>query len=85
MVLKIDYVKLGKFLKTKRENAGLSQRTVAEKLGYTTPQFVSNWERGVINPPLLTLALLIKMYKFPRHELVDFLKDESAMAIEKAF
>ena len=38
---------LGDYLKSKRENASLSQGDVAKKLKYTSPQFISNWERGI--------------------------------------
>ena len=64
-------VNLGKFLKDKREAAGLSQKEVADKLGYTTPQFVSNWERGVSQPPLKTLKKIGEMYKVSSDELFN--------------
>jgi transcriptional regulator with XRE-family HTH domain len=32
-----------------RINAGLSQRDVAEFLGYSTPQFISNWETTLLH------------------------------------
>lgn len=40
-------IPLAELLKEKRLAAHISQKTVAEKLGYTTAQFISNWERGV--------------------------------------
>ena len=30
--------------------SGISQKELAYYLGYTSPQFVSNWERGLSNP-----------------------------------
>ena len=42
---------LAKGLKQKRVAAGLSQRDVSDELGYSTPQFISNWERGISCPP----------------------------------
>jgi transcriptional regulator with XRE-family HTH domain len=50
-----QFLHLGKFLKTTREAAGLSQGKLAVKLGYKSPQFVSNWERGLSKPPLTIL------------------------------
>lgn len=50
------------FVKDCRINAGLSQQYVAEKLGYNTPQFISNWERGVSFPPIKVLKLLAGLY-----------------------
>jgi transcriptional regulator with XRE-family HTH domain len=69
-MLKKD-VNLGKYLKEKREGAGFSQKEVADKLGYTTPQFVSNWERGVSQPPLKTLKKIGEMYKVSSDELFN--------------
>lgn len=66
-------VNFGKFLKDKREQMGLSQAAIAEKMGYTTPQFVSNWERGLAMPPMKTLKKLAEMYKIPQQELFDIL------------
>lgn len=73
---KQSHKNIGKFLKYQREKAGLSQRQVAEKLGYTTPQFVSNWERGIISPPLTTMATLVKMYSMSSKELLELLVSE---------
>lgn len=54
-----------KQLKQMRKKSGLSQNQVADKLGYSTGQFVSNWERGLIIPPISTLKTLAKMFKTP--------------------
>jgi len=54
---------LGIILKKMREAIGLSQTEVAKMLGYTTAQFVSNWERGIINPPIATMKSLETIYK----------------------
>jgi len=69
-------VDLGKFLKEKRVLAGLSQGAVAKKLGYTSPQFVSNWERGLSKPPTLTLRKIAQIYDISINEMFDIvLKD----------
>lgn len=62
---------LADFLKTRRVSAGLSQKDVADKLGYSTPQFISNWERGVSQPPINILKKLGEMYKVPAEELFE--------------
>lgn len=46
---------LGTFLKDKRLKKGYSQADFATKLGYASPQFVSDWERGVSSPPMKKL------------------------------
>ena len=62
---------LGKFLAEQRTRAGLTQRDVARRLGYTTPQFVSNWERGVALPPLSDLPLITSLYNLQPEEVID--------------
>lgn len=53
----------GIFLKEKRIAAGLSQMAVAVELGYTTSQFISNWERGLSKPPIKMFKKIAKLYK----------------------
>ncbi|WP_295906261.1 helix-turn-helix domain-containing protein [uncultured Bdellovibrio sp.] len=62
---------LGEFLKEKRMKASLSQGDVANKLGYSTPQFISNWERGVSMPPINTLKKLGQLYKISADDLFE--------------
>lgn len=54
---------ISNLLKKARETAGLSQAEVAHELGYTSPQFISNWERGLSSPPIPKLKKLCKMYQ----------------------
>lgn len=62
---------LGKYLKKKREDAGLTQTEVGEALGYTSGhQYISNWERGLSSPPLAKLNELIKLYHIDSDELI---------------
>lgn len=56
------YSVFGVFLKQKRVEAGLSQKEVADKLNYGSGQFISDWERGLANPPLKVVRKLAKMY-----------------------
>ncbi len=53
---------LAELLKQKRIKAGLSQRDVSNALGYSTPQFISNWERGVSTPPMDAMPKLAELY-----------------------
>jgi len=62
---------LAEFLKEKRVYSGLSQMDVAKKLGYTSAQFVSNWERGLSSPPIHTLRKLSELYQIPPDVLFD--------------
>ncbi len=52
-----------KLFKELRVKKNLSQRELATKLGYTSPQLVSNWERGLCNVPTKNLKTLVKILK----------------------
>jgi len=73
---------LNDYLRQKRLDSGLSQLDVARVLGYSSPQFVSNWERGLVSPPLETIAVLIDLYKIPASEVVDRILDETRDYLE---
>lgn len=42
---------------------------VADRLGYSSAQFISNWERGLSSPPMKTLNVLAQMYKVGTEEI----------------
>jgi transcriptional regulator with XRE-family HTH domain len=73
---------LNDYLRQKRLDSGLSQLDVARVLGYASPQFVSNWERGLVSPPLETIGVLIDLYKIPPDEVVDRILDETRDYLE---
>ncbi len=73
---------LSDYLKQKRMDSGLSQLDVAKTLGYSSPQFVSNWERGLVSPPLETIATLIDLYKIPSHEVIERILGETRGYLE---
>jgi transcriptional regulator with XRE-family HTH domain len=70
------YKELGVYLRNKRMKAQLSQTEVSEALGYTSPQFVSNFERGLCSPPLPKLKVLMSLYKIPLREMTEKLIDQ---------
>ncbi|MES3039065.1 MAG: helix-turn-helix transcriptional regulator [Bdellovibrionota bacterium] len=74
---------LAEFLKNKREDAGLSQSEVARKLGYSSPQFVSNWERGLSSPPISSAKELCRIYKVPMTGFFEIYLEESLRGVEK--
>ena len=73
---------LSGYLKEKRIDRGLSQLDVAKVLGYSSPQFVSNWERGLVSPPVETIAVLIELYKIPSSEVIDYILKETKAYLE---
>ncbi|MGE3262287.1 MAG: helix-turn-helix domain-containing protein [Bacteriovoracia bacterium] len=61
---------VGAYLREMRVNAGLTQKYVADELGYSTPQFVSNFERGVALPSLKKMKVLIRLYNLSIPEFI---------------
>lgn len=74
---------LGTYLKDKRIQSGLTQSEVSTALGYTTPQFVSNFERGLCSPPLQALAILVSLYKINPEELIDIILDHEKIMLRE--
>jgi transcriptional regulator with XRE-family HTH domain len=72
---------LSEFLKEKRTLAGLTQAEVAEKLGYTTAQFISNWERGISNPPISTIKKICQLYKVSNEEVYEIVLAQSIQEV----
>lgn len=54
-------ITLGAFIKKMRLDRGYSQAELALNLGYMSPQFISDWERGISNPPVKKLPDLAKL------------------------
>lgn len=75
----------GEFLKTKREAAKLSQSEVAKNLGYSSPQFISNFERGLCAPPLAALKRIAEVYKISRKELIGMMMAQQRQYLEAFF
>ena len=72
---------LAQFLKEARVKAGLSQGDVADKLGYATPQFISNWERGISAPPISGLKVLANLYKISADKMFEILLEEEIKVV----
>lgn len=67
---------LSHWLKDQRLRAGLSQEQVAKHLGYSSGQFISNWERGVSKPPTHQVPPLAELLRVPLDDLVTFYIEE---------
>lgn len=72
-VLPRRYTVLGEYLQAMRTKAGLTQREVSLALGYSSAQFISNFERGIAVPPLKKLKVLVKMYDMPVETVMDMI------------
>ncbi len=64
---------LGQVIKEYRVNAGLTQKDLAEKLGYNIPQFISLMENGHSKIPLNVLGELISYLKIPEKMVLELL------------
>ena len=71
------------FLKNARLEAKLTQSQVAESLGYSTAQFISNWERGISSPPLKNLKALSTLYKCRPDDLFEMILKISMLSAEQ--
>jgi len=78
-------MKLQDLLKSKRIELGYSQERLAEILGYSSGQFVSNWERGESFPPIDRLAKLSLVYGYTDETLLNMFLKESEMSVKKEY
>lgn len=78
------YEDVGEYLQKARQKSGFSQRQVADTLGYSSAQFISNFERGIAVPPLKKLKVLVRMYKLSVPELMDRILTAERRLMENA-
>lgn len=69
------YTDLGEYLQKMRTRSGLTQREVSMTLGYSSAQFISNFERGIAVPPLKKLKTLVKMYDMSAETVMGLILD----------
>lgn len=62
---------LGKELRELREDAGITQLQMAQRLGYTSPQFISNIERGVSSLPDDQIKRIARLLRADPVELAE--------------
>ena len=77
--------KLGQILRDGRVKSDMTQRELAKKLGYTSPQYVSNWERGRVTPPLYTLSKVAQLTHVPKDKIKKLLLDFNSQRYDEAF
>ncbi len=71
------------FLRNARIEAQLTQAEVSDKLGYSTAQFISNWERGISCPPLKNLRALAGLYRIRPDDLFESILKVSIQTTEE--
>ena len=82
--IKKKKMSLGKLLKVKRLAKNLTQKDISNLLGYSSPQFVSNWERELARPPLEKMAKLLDCYEIDRGEFIELWVGEQRSLITQA-
>lgn len=75
---------LGLYLKKKRVIAGYTQWDVADKLGYSSAQLISNFERGLCSPPPNQLKKIVTLYGLNPEELLQIMLQERLRVLEKS-
>lgn len=78
------YGVLGSYLSEMRERASLTQREVSLELGYSSAQFISNFERGISSPPLAKLKILVRLYKMPVSKVMDLVLEGQREVLHEA-
>ncbi len=58
----IDMEMTGKNIKTYRKDAGLSVKDIQMAIGFTNPQAVYKWERGLSLPTIDNLVILSALF-----------------------
>lgn len=71
--------------KSLRERAGLTQRQVSDALGYSTPQFISNVERGRCRFPIQKLPKIRKLYRLSVDQTIEMVLSEERSELQKIF
>lgn len=64
------FTALGAYLQELRIKKGLTQREVSLRLGYSSAQFISNFERGIAVPPRKKLWELKSIYGASTRRLI---------------
>jgi len=76
------YESVSAYLKQARVQSGFSQAELSDKLGYTSPQIVSNWERGMCGAPLDKLFELSNILDLNKNEFLEMLLSEQKQMLK---
>lgn len=72
-------------IRTSRQTSGLSQKQLADELGYTSSQFISNWERGISSPPLDKLEEICNLLKITPKQIIEAIMLETETNLRRQF
>lgn len=68
-----------------REKSHLTQREVSDALGYSTPQFISNVERGRCRFPIQQLPKIQRLYRISVNQMIEIVLSEERQLLKKVF
>lgn len=74
---------IGKLLREKRMVQGISQKEISDRIGYSNSQFVSNWERGLADPPMDKMLDLVKILNISKQEILGYILGEKEKEIRR--
>lgn len=77
------HAEIGQLIKKARVAAGLTQAQLATKLGYSSPQFVSNWERAESLPPIAAMPKIARLTKSDYADFKTILKRDFERVLNK--
>ena len=79
--MKRNHESIGRYIRQCREKSGRTQAEIAKALGYSTAQFVSNWERGLSVPPFAALPRLNSLIRLNVKNFINLYVAETGRMI----
>lgn len=76
---------IGKFIKVRRSELGLSQNDLARSLGYNTSQYISNIERGLASIPFAKIQEMSALLKVDYRHLLNLKLMEEVPGFKEEF
>ena len=76
---------IGKFIKVRRTELGLSQNDLARSLGYNTSQYISNIERGLASIPFAKIQEMSVLLKVDYRHLLNLKLMEEVPGFKQEF
>lgn len=77
--------KLANLLQQSRLDAGVSQKDLSLLCGWSTPQYVSNFERGLSLPPMQVVELICEAIKLDPKIVYQLMHDSQIEKINKKY
>lgn len=74
---------LSEYIKHQRMAHNITQLELSKHLGYSTAQFISNWERGLAGPPMNKMSKLVKILKLDVHMVMELYLDQAKKTLER--